>query len=439
MDIAQTIKKHKLLVVFDYLVVFIITIYAGKATVFVQAIEGWDHPVGLFFPIVVFTAFGFIKNIRFNRKFLLLIIGYTLYFIASTLKFGQLHPRFFLINIIHFTFAYLTISGLRYRFFSIYETILFYLCIIAIVFWILMNVFPESFIEFLRHFEFSSQGEPEGNIDYNTIVYTVSNFNYKQEQTVSLGALNLFRNSGFAWEPGAFAVYINIAIFFNLIRNKFNLRNNGKLWIFIAALATTFSTTGYSIFVLLVLFYIYNQRLVRIIWLIPVILLMVFYLFTLPFMAEKITKTFEFNTRELVYNSLKYDAKYQPQRFESLRIDFVDFLNHPLIGYGGHQDAKWTNQMGATISTVSGIGKIMAQYGIVGILFFSISLWKSSKQLIKVFNVRGLIFPILFILLISISYGLFIALYMCLWLFYLSNFKKSEVVKRYYSLNLRKS
>ncbi len=439
MELAQTINKHKLLVFFDYLVVSIIIFYAGKATVFVQAIESWDHPLGLLFPIIVFTAFVFLKNIRFNRKFWLLIAGWILYFIASSIKFGQLHPRFFLIFIIHVTMAYVAITGLRYRFFSIYENILYYLSIIAIVFWVLMNMLPEPFIEFLRYFEFSRQETPDGNIDYNTLVYTVSNFKYEQEQMVSIGSFNIFRNPGFAWEPGAFAVYVNIAILFNLLRNKFNLGNNKKLWIFVVALITTFSTTGYSIFILLILFYIYNQQFIRIIWLVPVIIFMVIYLFTLPFMAEKITKATEFNTKELVYNSLKYDAKYQPQRFESLRIDFIDFLNHPLIGFGGHQEARWTNQIGAQISTVSGIGKIMAQFGIVGILFFSISLWKSSKQLVMVFKVRGVIFPMLFMLFISISYGLFIALYMCIWLFYLSDFKKHEAVRRYLSLNLQKT
>lgn len=435
----NTIPLNKIHLIYDYFVVFLIIFYAGKATVFVQAIESWQPIIGLLVPVAAFTGYGFLKNVHFNQRFWLLMIGYTLYFIASTIKFKELHPRFFMINIIYVTIAYVAIAGLRNRFFKVYEDILYVLSIIGIIFWLFLNIAPSTFTELLRNFEFSAQNQPDGNIDYNTIIYTVNDYNVIPQYILNFGGINIFRNSGFAWEPGAFAVYINIAIFANLIRNKFRLVNKLRLIVFVVALATTFSTTGYTMLVLLIMFYFYNQDFKKIIVFTPVILIIVFYLFTLPFMAEKIANTTEFNTKELVYNSLKHNAKYQPQRFESLQIDFIDFLNNPLIGFGGHQEARWTEQLGAQISTVSGIGKILAQYGLVGTLFFFISLWKSSKRIISTFNIKGVIFPMLFILLISISYGLFIALYMCIWLYYLPNLKKSEVVKQYYKLHLLKT
>jgi len=431
--------KNKNILVFEYFAVFIVIFYAGKANLFVIAIESWSNILGLVLPIATIAALGLIKGIHFNYKFLLLILGYFLYTVASAIKFGEFHPRFFAINLIKFTMAFVVIGSLRMRFFRIYEDILYYLCLIAISFWFIQNIIPSIFIESLRNFEFSTQGPIKGNVDFNTIVYTVPNFKLAPDSIMHFGGIPVYRNAGFAWEPGGFASYINLAIFTNLIRNKFNLSGNKHFYVFVLALITTFSTTGYSMFIILILFYIYNQELIKVIWLAPIVVTATVLIFTLPFMSEKITKNKEYSTKELVYYSAKYNNSYSTQRFQSLEIDFIDFLNHPIIGYGGHQAAKWTNQLGAQIFTVSGIGKIMARFGIVGILFFIFSLWQSSKQMLQLFNVRGTIFPVLLILMISISYSLFTILYMCIWMFYLPDVLKVENYRKYAISYLYKS
>lgn len=436
MNYIQQILINRKIRIFEYFVVFVIIIYAGNASVFVKALESMEHPVGFMFPIIVVLIFGVIKGVRFNHKYLLLLFGYCVYFIASTIKFGALHPRFFIINIIYFTVAYVVVSGLRTRFFRLYEYILYYLCIIGLILWGLMNIMPYTFIAFLRYFEFSNQGPVKGNVDFNTIIYTVGYFDHISKSGVNLGGIHIFRNAGFAWEPGVFASYINLAILFNLIRNRFKINGNKHLWVFMVALASTFSTTGYSLFVLLLFFYLYNQDLVKVIWLAPIFAVVGLLLFTLPFMSEKITDTGQFTIEEMIYNSTKYNFSYTPQRFKSLQIDFVDFLNHPVIGYGGHLEAIWTNQLGAKIATISGFGKIMAQFGMVGILFFLYSLWQSSKQVINIYQIKGVIFPFLFVLLISISYKINTVLYMCFWLLYLSNFEKTEIFRKYILQNI---
>jgi hypothetical protein len=73
----------------------------------------------------------------------------------------------------------------------------------------------------------------------------------------------------------------------------------------------------------------------------------------------------------------------------------------------------------------------MAQFGVVGIIFFLFSLWQSSKRIITLHNIRGIIFPVLFILLYAISYSVFTILMMSIWLLYLSNFLKTEVIRKY--------
>jgi hypothetical protein len=431
MDYAGLIVKQRNILIFEYFVVFVFVIYGGNASEFTAAIDNWDNPIGLMLPILSIAGLGFIRGVRFNHKFLILIIGFTIYFAASTLKFGELHPRFFGIYLIKISVAYILISALGFRFFKIYEDILYYLCIIGVSFWIVLNLIPTTFIELLRNFEFSNQGPVRGNVDFNTLIYTISNYADFPDSKINFGGIQLFRNVGFAWEPGVFASFINLAIFFNLIRNKFKLKNNKHLWVFLVALASTFSTTGYSLFILLLLFYLYNQDFVKVIWLVPIVIVSTMFLFTLPFMNEKISSDYKWTTEELVYRSAKYKIAYFPQRFQSLQIDFVDFLNHPIIGYGGHLEAAWTAKMGAKITTISGIGELLSQFGIAGSLFFLFSLWVSSKQIIILFNIRGTIFPFLFVLLYAISYSIFQILVMCIWLLFLSSFLKTEVIRRY--------
>lgn len=428
---GQTLVLKKDIDFYEYFVVFLLVIYAGNASIFVQALENWDNIAGLMLPLISVSVLAIIKGTQFSFKYWLFIFGFTIYFAISTFKFGELHPRFYGIQIINFTLAYIVISSLRFRFFLIYENILYYLCIIALGFWVLQNMFPTTFVEILRSFEFSSQRDVNGNVDFNTIVYTVSNFDFANENYILFGKLHLIRNAGFAWEPGAFATYVNLALLFNLLRNKFKLTEINHLLVFGLTLFSTFSTTGYSIFVVLVLYYIYNQNITRISWMIPITTVIVMLLFTLPFMSNKITQKSTVSAEELVYYSAKYNNSYGAQRFQSLQIDFIDFLNHPLIGYGGHQDASWTRKWKAHVVSVSGLGQIMAQYGSVGILFFLFSIWQSSKQITMLFNAKGIFFPALVVLMISLSYGIFVVIYMCVWLLNFSNFFKYEIFRRY--------
>jgi len=428
MNYSVLFSRNRTVLYMEYLVVGILIFYAGKANEFVRSIDSWENPVGLLLPIASVVAFAFVKGVQMNYKYWLFIIIFSLYFLASTVKFGELHPRFFLNTIINFTLAYVIVSGLRYRFFKIYEEIIFCLCLVALALWMMMNVFQLTFIEFLRNFEFYSQTDGGGNVDFNIIIFTVNDYINTPDHIINTGGISLYRNAGFAWEPGAFAIYINIAIFFNLMRNKFQIKNNKYLWVFIPALAATFSTTGYSVFILLIFFYLYNQDAVKMTLLIPFTVIITAIMFTLPFMRNKIIDKLEYDTETILYYSAKYDQHYSPQRFQSLQIDVIDFLNNPLIGYGGHQEETWTNRKGAKISTASGIGEIMAQYGIAGIIFVLISLWKSSGQYMLLFDIRGRLFPIILILFISISYSLMTSFFMCIWLLHYTDIHRTKIV-----------
>jgi len=409
----------------DHIFIFIIIIYAGRATTFVTSIETWENPLGLFLPIFIATLIVFYYRISFSKKFLFLLAGFLFYNIIVSYKFSAIHPRFIGIYLIRFYIAYVIFTSLRFRFFIIYEKIIYYLSIIALCFWVIHILVPTTLLNILSQLNFSEPGS--SNVDSNIIIYTINNLSTIENTNINLGGLSLVRNSGFAWEPGGFACFINLAIFINLVRTKFRLYNNIKLWVLILALITTFSTTGISIFLLLIVFYAYNIKLKYALIFVPFIIVFGIYISTLPFMAEKLADVSEYNTEEIIENSITYETQATPQRFESLEIDFVDFVNNPIFGYGGHLEERWTEKLGANIQTISGIGKVMAAFGIVGILFFLINLIISSKELSILFRFKGWLFPFLMIIMISISYSLiFTPLLMCFWLINSKYLSKKE-------------
>ena len=65
---------------------------------------------------------------------------------------------------------------------------------------------------------------------------------------VFVKAQDSLRNYGLFWEPGAFQFHINIALLFFLFLKQ---QNKSYFWVFMFALITTYSTTGYLTFVVI--------------------------------------------------------------------------------------------------------------------------------------------------------------------------------------------
>jgi hypothetical protein len=228
------------------------------------------------------------------------------------------------------------------------------------------------------------------------------------------------RNCGFAWEPGGFAVYICLAIFINLFFDKSGKGSKRRLWVLLIALLTTQSTTGFIIFIIIGLFYYLNENLKKILLVLPIIILGIVLILSLPFMAEKIVSLAQ-DVNEvdaIVASGYGRETSVTPQRFASFLIAFKDFYLNPILGTGGFKGESWTSKIGVNISTISGIGNLLSYFGLVGFLFFMIVSYKTSVLYAKHFGYNGRILFFLIILTISVSYGiLFMPLIMCFWIF----------------------
>ena len=414
---------------FEYLYVFVLIIYAGKANTFVVSTSLITNPVGVSLIVVISGILAIRGNIIFNKNFYLLICCFFIYFIAISIKYSEIHPTIFLDYFLLFFIAYVTIKALEFNLFKIYEYVLYYLAIIGLLMWGIQIIlggdtlyYYFSKISLLKSTSFVSLD------GLNAIIYSV------MPSSESLYNFTIPRNCGFAWEPGGFAVYLCLAIFINLFIPNADSKGKIRFWVLFFALISTQSTTGFTIFTIIILFYYLNKKRIIIFLLLPVMVTALILIFSLPFMSNKIVSVVN-ETSEIdliVERSIGTETPIEPQRFASFMIAIKDFRNNPILGNGNITGESWTSKIGANVSAISGIGNLLSDFGIIGFLFFIIYSIKSSFFLSKYYDYKGKYLLFLIILLISISYGvILLPLGMSFWMFQLFIPKTSSKIDLY--------
>ena len=216
------------------------------------------------------------------------------------------------------------------------------------------------------------------------------------------------RNCGFVWEPGGFANFLILAIIINLALNKFNLKNK-KLIILLITLLTTLSTTGYLSLIIITFWYLYNVESNKKIFAAPIILLGSIYILNLDFILTKILKIFStYNNVFLTYSALSYKTgnSYSMGRFAGFMMNIKDFLNNPVIGYGGHSELTWANRMQVNLASINGLGSWLAMFGSIGMIIFIYSYYKSFKTIGLYYNFKKHILLFFVILVLGFSFNL---------------------------------
>ena len=401
---------------FEYFFIFILIIYTGHANRYVVSTSILENPIWYGLIIILGGILALRWRIVFNKQFYLLIFCYLIYFIAISIKFHEFRPSFFLNNAFLFFITYATVKALKVNFFRIYEVVMFNLAIIGLVMWVVQIILGGD--NLFNYFNKIPSIEDFSNVSgngLNAILYSV------QPTTMSMQFDFLPpRNCGFAWEPGGFAVMLALALFINLFFYDSSGAGKLRFWVLLSALISSQSTTGYTMLLVILAFYFYNKqkKLIVVLW--PVALAVIILVFSLPFMSDKIVSLLDEtgNIDYMVERSIGREESIQPQRFASFVISFRDFVDNPILGLGGVNEARWTYKIGANVSSISGIGNLLAQYGLVGFLFFVFSSFGSSIFYAKQFNFSGKLLFVILIVFISISYGIILLpLMMSFWLY----------------------
>jgi hypothetical protein len=162
------------------------------------------------------------------------------------------------------------------------------------------------------------------------------------------------RNPSIFWEGGVFQIFLNLALIMN-ISNVKKLITFKNVILFLALLST-FSTTGYFIFVLILFGYLKDvrkQRGAKIAFLIPIMVTVFFIV-----------------TSDVVVNKITFQSSSFTTRIADDLCDVQTFLGHPLWGCGvGNIDYKSFPFAGVGSS---GLTSKFAEFGLFLALFYLI-------------------------------------------------------------------
>lgn len=184
------------------------------------------------------------------------------------------------------------------------------------------------------------------------------------------------RNCGIFWEPGAFAGYLVLALFF-LVRDgqtKTVISKQGL--VLIAALLTTQSTTGYLAFIILSVYYVYkvcivlvedmDARLLALPLLVALLILGGLVVFKqIPFLGEKINIQVE--------STMAQDDVSRINRFGNFLYDLDSIAKRPLLGWSANPQTRLSTYS-EIIDLISGQGNgltgFIVKFGFVGLCLF---------------------------------------------------------------------
>ncbi len=218
-------------------------------------------------------------------------------------------------------------------------------------------------------------------LPYSGLSETYSNFlifTYDKVHTI--------RNSGFVWEPGAYGCFLALALLFHFMNNYFHFDKNAII-LFIAIL-TTISTTSYlALGVLMLLYYRYNGGIISF-KMIIIFIFGIFIFFSLPFLGDKITNTYQEDVKilddyEEITNQLEYYSEYGGEvklnRFSSVIFLYRNFGSQLIFGVSNAYVKLNSTVYGAEISKFNisnGIIDFIVKFGLVGFVFILFRIGK---------------------------------------------------------------
>ncbi|MCL1610380.1 hypothetical protein [Marseilla massiliensis] len=393
---------------FEVLYMFVMVIYMAQATKetgrMVGSISG--NPIPFLIPIVLTYLLCKRHPISFNNKNLYIVLAiYAIWAFCSLIKYNvftteELSYHFFMVYAI--VIAYIHVQVFGRKLIPLYENILVLLCKIAVVGWLIAVILPMSSSLF-RLFPETVYG--------NHVIYLFNWMDPVKGQVYS----GLLRNAGCSWEPGRFAIMVVLAIFCNLCRNGIKLKNNNNLLWLLLTLLTTQSTTGYfTVIALFLIFAIKKLTLKNAAFLILVFFPIVYGIFKLDFMGEKITTRIEASKdmtrldQSFEWHSMQSeDGEYlgSLDRFDAMAFEWINFIHDPILGYGiNFKHSYFYNNISSNFRLANGLMNILSVYGIFLGLFFFYVLLKSSRGISEDFYESKRMALFMLLCLCAISY-----------------------------------
>jgi len=315
------------------------------------------------------NTFSFLKVLPWVLANLLIYIFQTIAYDAFDVNIVQL--GYFFIRLL-VPALYLVIIGKEY--YKYYIKILYVYTLISFVFWSIEIIFPQLSMILRKYAIYFSRATGSFVVDYKDIsFFLLYTFTYASSFHT------LPRNAGPFWEPGAFAVYLTVAIVLLYLTTR-SLKNKYTL-VFSLALLSTQSTAGYISLYIFWLWTIMSSHTKYKVFILFVILFSAYLIsISAPFMKLKISEAYEQESTQSL-------SGYTSGRFYSARKSINAIGQHPLIGRGISRRTAYDEY--SEFYGSYGIIDIPARFGlIIGSLYFILYLLSLQKYA-GLFSIRN--------------------------------------------------
>ncbi len=341
-------------------------------------------------PVVLLTIYFCKKGMHFKYdaalEFVVLLIGWLFFStLMHFLIFGQ--SVFPVGDIIKILSGYIMVGimpDIR-KFIECYNKVILFLAVTSLIVWVLLNMD----VDWVRKFDIIHDYAYSRYYDIH--IYAVA-------YNAAAGS-GTIRNNSIFWEPGAYQLFLNISIFFDLIYKKRTI--NPEIIIKIIALFTTFSTTGYIILGLIIaLKYLNLKRTIEKLLVFIVGITMFFGIFWQNFLDK-------FSTTGDSYMS------YSRRSFDVI-FDLKVWCGSPFSFLFGVGMKEYQNQFGTLLSdwmgshmvtagaSSNGLTSLLSMYGITGftiiIFFYTCCIYKFRNDIDT-----KVIFAVLLIFMIAVA------------------------------------
>lgn len=332
---------------------------------------------------------------RPNRSVVIIFGAFLLVEVLQSLYFGLFEIKTFLGTLMRLSAAYFTMALLAEKFYDYFVKTIFFFAVVSLLFFIPSLVIPgfaDFFTDNVAPFFVSPFHTAGGFYETspNIIIYTF-------EKSLFVSS----RNSGPFWEPGAFSIFLILAMMFRLVQVQ-NIFDK-KVIFFAVVVLTTTSTSGYiALFLLVASYYVYNRRVNALKY---VLIGMMVYGASLAYVQ------LEFLEKK-AKNDIALASETTSSRFGSALVDLQDFVKNPLIGYGrgsNRYGGKQMDQFYSGLHRNNGITQMLVTYGIfIFLIYFYIyhrNFWQFCKH--NRFNVKFALAMLGIVMLMGFSQAIF--------------------------------
>lgn len=342
----------------------------------------------------IISSFIFIKEgLKIEKTFYITVMLFLVAEMFQYLMFGGFSFRTFIGTYIRLFFAYSIISIVKFNFYKYYIRVIYLLSLISLVFYVgsflpssenfytnvLANIVPQFF-------EIDGFYEPRPNI----VIFTFESTLFSEH-----------RNSGPFWEPGAYGVFLTLALVINHVyQRSFYTKEN---IVFIISIITTLSTTA---FICLAFYYLFNNYekikrnvLYSIVFISFAILFILLYE-RIPFLKDKI----EYN--------IEIAGETTSSRFGSAIADFNSFKRSPVFGLGragAKNDFVDNKYFEVEHHRNNGVFNLLATYGLIITAYYFYRIYFTFRMISSGYHNsrRYAIFGYIIVMLLGFSQGIF--------------------------------